>query len=110
MKNRVITASLTAYYSRRDIYGNCYWAFEYTDSATGCTVRGTVSGGESNIRQIMFEMNGGNYEPYNTLWYSHELPIRKFNSLTRDWPHAGCNPVELARWIRERMTSKEAVA
>jgi hypothetical protein len=35
--------------SKRDVYGNCYYAFRYTDADTGKEVCGTISGGESNV-------------------------------------------------------------
>lgn len=52
---------LTAYHSARDRAGNCYWAFQYRDIATGRCVQGTVSGGESNIAAIRLELNGGQW-------------------------------------------------
>lgn len=99
-----IIATLTAINSRRDVYGNCYWAFTYLDHATGKTVRGTISGGESNVRSIMFELNGGKWEGVDIAFQVNELPIREFNRLTKGWAYAGCTPKELAAFIRAELT------
>ncbi len=101
---RTIIATITPHYSRRDIYGNCYWAFTYTDHEKDRSVSATISGGDSNIRCIPYHLNGGNYEPRNVqVNLPEELPIRQFNRMTKEWPHAGCNPEELAAWIKRNL-------
>lgn len=104
MSNPPITAILTALHSRRDTYGNVYWAFRYRDVASGRTVCGTISGGESNVRSIMYAMNGGSWEPRTTHYEVAELPIRAFNRETKGWDYAGCTGEDLAAFIRERLT------
>ena len=96
---KTIKAILDCLNSRADMYGNCYWAFRYTDSATGKQVVGTVSGGESNISAVIREM-GLDWE---SIYYTrHELPIREFNRTTKDWPYAGCSPKDdLVPFIRK---------
>ena len=94
--------------SRRDTYGNCYFAFKYTDTATDQTVSATVSGGHSNIASIPFYLHGGSFEPRDIHVYDTELPIREFNRLTKSWPYAGCVPEELAKYIQR--TIKDAKA
>lgn len=103
MNQSPIIAALTAINSRRDSFGNCYWAFTYTDHQTGKTVQGTVSGGESNVRSIMHELNGGNWEPRNVAFNTRELPIREFNRLTKGWSYAGCTGTELVAFIRREL-------
>lgn len=94
-----IKGILEAINSKRDRNGNCYWALRYTDTATGKTVEGTVCGGESNIRGIMYQMNGKSWEPRNIHFATQELMIREFNRLTKNWPYAGCTPEDLTKFI-----------
>lgn len=103
MNTTTTAGSLTCINSRADIYGNRYFAFTYFDAETGKEARGTVCGGESNVRQIMFEMNGGSWEPRSISFAAYELPIREFNRLTKGWPHAGCTGVELVASIRSQI-------
>jgi hypothetical protein len=91
--------------SRADIYGNRYFAFRYTDTATGKTVSATISGGQSNISSIPYYLHGQSYEPRDIHYTSEELPIREFNRLTKTWPHAGCTPEDLAQWIKTALIS-----
>ncbi len=92
-----IKAILEAIYSKRDRNGNCYWAFKYTDTATGKQIVGTISGGESNIAAIRRVMG----LDFDTCHYSvTEMPIREFNRLTKTWAYAGCPPDALAEYIR----------
>lgn len=97
------TATLNAYNSRRDFAGNCYWAFTFTDHATGKVVRGTISGGESNIKGITFGWSEKN-EWDRSIAYNHEeLKIREFNRLTKGWPYAGCPCEDIANFIRSEL-------
>lgn len=96
-------ATLETLNSRRDRAGNCYFAFTYTDHATGKTVSATVTGGEANVRGILFELNGKSWEPRNVFTTSRELPIREFDRTVKGWPHAGCVPVELAAFVRAEL-------
>lgn len=98
-------ASLNCFNSRCDTFGNCYYAFVWTDNATGRTVCGTISGGESNVRSILYHMNGGNWEPRNVFFTSTELPIREYNRAVKGWPYAGCTGDELAAFIRKGLAS-----
>jgi hypothetical protein len=86
--------------SKRDTYGNCYYAFRYTDANSGQEVVGTISGGESNVYAAKRYLA----EDANEIRaiYS-ELPIRQFNRLTKDWKHAGCPPEEIARFIKRSL-------
>ncbi len=96
-------ASLETLNSRRDRAGNCYFAFVYTDHATGKTARGTVSGGEGNVRGIVYELNGKSWEPRNVLTSSRELGVREFDRMVKGWPYAGCTPAELAAFVRAEL-------
>lgn len=93
--------------SRADRYGNRYFAFRYTDCASGRTVEGTISGGESNISSIPYYLHGQSHEPRDIFRpQNDELPIREFNRLTKNWPYAGCGPEDLANWIKEQLANK----
>lgn len=98
-----ITGILECLNSKRDRAGNCYFAFVYADAASGKTARGTICGGESNVRQIMYELNGGSWDPRSVHYTSSELPIREFERLTKEWAHAGCTGPELVAFIRQQL-------
>lgn len=92
---------LTAYYSKPDSAGNRYWAFAYTDAETGDTVRGTTTGGEVNINAIRMELNGGHWPPpQQYVCATIGMAIREWGRMTKEWPHAGSQPAELAEFIR----------
>lgn len=97
-----IIASLKCYNSRADIYGNRYFAFRYLDHETGKVACGTVSGGESNIRSMMYEFNGGQWKE-NFHFTTNELPIREYNRMVKGWPHAGCRPEDLAAFVKREL-------
>jgi len=103
-----IVAILECLSSETDRNGNRYWAFQYTDCLTGKTVSGTISGGESNIRQIMYVMNGGDWEPRN-IYYTHtELKKSEFKKLTEHWAYAGCRAEdEIVPFIKTALTKGE---
>lgn len=92
--------------SKADIYGNRYFAFRYTDTATGKTVSGKISGGQSNISSIPYYLHGESYEPRDIYYTNEELPIRQFNHLTKQWSYAGCQPQDLAQWIKAALADK----
>jgi hypothetical protein len=97
--------TLNIIYSRRDTYGNCYFAFEAFNPETGKTARGTISGGESNIRGAELELRGRWPARGEPRWYVIEspLPVREFNRTTKGWEYAGCTPAELLQFIRARV-------
>lgn len=84
--------SLNIYNSRPDFAGNCYWAFEVTDS-DGHSVRATISGGERNITAAFPEAG------YNT----SELKIREFDRMVKGWPYAGCPHQEIRQFTMARL-------
>ena len=90
-----------AVHSKRDSYGNVYWAAYVTEVATGKTVAFTVCGGESNIRGIAFERSG---EWKNDYYFTvSELPIRQFNKQTKNLPYGGCTPKELWEYVKKEL-------
>jgi hypothetical protein len=104
--NTPITGILEIFNSRRDSNGNCYWAFTYTDVATGKTVSANISGGESNISGIRRHLNPEVEGWDRSIKYSTtELPIREFNRLKKDWPYAGCASEDIAEFIREQLVA-----
>lgn len=88
--------------------GERQWAFAWVDCATGESVQAMISGGDSNIRSMVFHLNGGSWEPHSTYQYVSELGKREFNRTTKDWPYAGCHPEELAKFVRENLAAKIA--
>lgn len=90
--------TLTSINSRRDIYGNCSWAFIYINES-GKEVRAIISGSESNIRSIITAAKWDWKEVYYT---NRELKIREFNKFVKGWEYAGCTPQELTKFIAER--------
>lgn len=95
-----IKARLTAINSKADMYGNCYYAFEYHDYATGKVIQATISGGESNIYNILLYTGAANDWDRSILFNREELPIRKYNRLVKDWVYAGCDSKSLADYIK----------
>ena len=83
------------------MYGNCEWAFCYTNAETGKVAKGKISGGRSNIKRILFELNGKSWEPHNVVVVENELGIRAFNRLVKDWRYAGSQPEDLAKFVKE---------
>lgn len=98
-----IKATLEAIHSAPDIYGNRYWAMIYTDHRTGKVVKGTISGGESNIYGVRLETpaakKSNNWDG-SVLFQVSCLKIREFNRLVKDWPYAGCLPADLWKFIK----------
>jgi hypothetical protein len=90
--------------SRRDIYGNCYFAGVYTDGRTDQSVSAAISGGESNARataRLLGERWGG-----RIMIIDKEVPIREFDRWTKTIPHAGCTPEEIARNLVQLLNEK----
>jgi hypothetical protein len=101
----MITGILNCINSRADMYGNRYWAFKYTDSETGKTVMGKISGGESNVYSIVREMG----QTSETVHYfrTMDVPIREYNRLVKTWEYAGCRPEELVSFIHKALYSED---
>lgn len=88
-----IRAILTVYTAARDRNGNCYHSAEYTDTASGATVRFRDIGGSGNMDNLPALM-GLTLPGYTSLidWDQvrmdrQTLPIREYNRLTKDWPY-----------------------
>lgn len=74
-------AILTLYSSRRDLYGNCYYAVEvYTEK--GKSARGTINAPNIDTRDCREKLK----------WWvrPQELPIREFNKFTKGMEYIGC--------------------
>ena len=103
--SRTITATLTTYNSKADRAGNRYWAFQWFDHETGKVVCAKISGGESNINAIRAYWNNPQGWDDCIVCLSKELGIREFAKLTKDWTYAGCNPEDLAKFIRNSLAA-----
>ena len=102
-----LKSTLTAINSKRDKNGNCYWALRWLDHETGKVVEGTVSGGESNINGIRRCWNPKLDDwDRSILFQKQELPIREFNRLVKNMPHAGCRPKDLSAFIQKEMNNE----
>ena len=94
------TATLEAHYSKRDRTGNCYWALRFIDHETGNAVCARGCGGESNINSIRYYWNNPNGWDGSVRCVTIEHGKRDFKQMTKHWPHAGCDPEQLAQFIR----------
>ncbi len=94
----MIKAIVIGYHSKRDTYGNVYWAFAWTDTETRHQAHGKICGGESNLMVAIRHMDLG-----DVFTVTKQLGVRDFNRLTKDWPHAGCTPDEIAACIRSQL-------
>ncbi len=98
-----IKALLEVIYSKRDMYGNCYWAGQLTETSTGKVVSFTISGGEGNITGAASVLYGFGSQAWTTM--ETMLPIREFNRLTKKWPYFGCPPEEIAGNIKKALVA-----
>ena len=80
---------LTIYNSKRDTYGNTYYAFQLTHLEK-ILANGAVASNNFNTREL--HENGIEY-------VFQELPVREFNRLTKDWPYAGCKWEDIRQHI-----------
>lgn len=72
---------VTIYNSKRDYYGNCYWAYEFSDLGKIIS-KGKIAA--DNFPTLELRAMG--------IEYTHtELPIREFNKLTKNWEYHGCH-------------------
>ena len=99
------TAILEVFNSKADYAGNRYFAFTFTDIKSGKSVSATISGGESNLKAVMFNFNGSGDWDRSIRFSVNEMGIRAFNRLTNGWPYAGCNPDELRDFIKKSLDS-----
>lgn len=95
-KEPKIKAILIIFNSKRNTYGNVYWAFKYVDTLTGDEVEGTISGGESNITASVKHLG---LDWGSCCLIRKELSIREFKRETKSWKHAGCLPDDIAKYI-----------
>jgi hypothetical protein len=98
-----ITGLLKAINSKSDIYGNRYWAMEFTDFKSGKVVVGSVSGGESNIYGLLRYWNKKGDWDGSILFETEEMPIRKFERHTKAFNYAGCGSEELADYLKAEL-------
>lgn len=71
---------LTIYNSKRDTYGNTYWAFQLTQGWK-TLANGTVASNNFNTREL---------REAGIEYVYQELPVREFKQLTKDWQYCGC--------------------
>lgn len=107
-----INSVLTCFNSKRDKFGNCYYAFRFHDCQTGSTVEGKVGNcGESNVYAVRRIWNPEIDDWDRTMEFrTEELPIRKFDKMIKDWEYAGTQPEEIAQFIRDRLTAPDPFA
>lgn len=99
----MIKAIIEAVNSKRDRNGNCYWFMRYTDTKSGKTIEGTISGDESNVRSIIREMD----MEYSDVYFNViELPIREWNQQNKNMEYAGCRAEEIVKFINSRLTNE----
>lgn len=105
-----ITSRLEVIHSNRDTNGNVYWALRFTDLITHKSVKGTVCGGEGNIKGIQRCWNP-ELNDWDRSIQIIDLPlkIRAFDRLTKDWDHLGCGSEDLTEAIKARLESQPAL-
>lgn len=74
-------------------------AFRWVDPLTGHFVEAKISGGESNVTAAARHILGWN-GPFPYFYTVKEMKWREFERETKEMPYAGCNPEELAEFIR----------
>lgn len=98
-----IHSTLEILNSKRNKYGNCEWAFRFTDHETGKVAQGKISGNDSNIYAVRMGWSKKSEWDRGINVIREELMIRDFRTLTKDWEYAGCTPDDLRAWIREKL-------
>ncbi len=89
-------ATIQIFVSKRDIYGNVYGAFAYTDHATGKVVKGLV-GSHGNVATTFRYSDG-------FLVHTEVMPIRQWNRLTKGWEYAGDGCEDTQKFISEKLS------
>lgn len=82
--------------SRADVYGNRYFAASVTNTLTGATASGTISGDDSNISYALHKMYD-DYESYRI--FRSEMGYREFHRLTKHMEYMGCTPDDINPFI-----------
>lgn len=92
---------LTAYSSKPDFYGNSYHAFTMTDADDHSrSISATISG--NNVRFIMLNFDGSGDWDRSIVYTEEQLPIRRFNALTKGWPYLG-GVEDIQKYVHENM-------
>ena len=99
---------LHAFHSLKDRAGNLYWAFRFTEYATGKRVEGFIGActGDSNLYGVLFGWSVPNKWDRSIEWQVTPMPIREFDRMKKGWPYAGSQPEEIAKWIKARLTEQ----
>lgn len=103
------TGYLTAYWCRNRSSGTSYWAFMFVDVETGIEVKGKISGGESNIYGILRYWNVVNDWDRSIQFECVKMKEREFDRMVKGWEYAGCLPMELANFIRNKLGKPQRV-
>ena len=99
-----IKGILTRVYSFRDRCGNCYHAVRYVDTASGHCVEGSISGDNTGlVPRLLYPVNTWQ----SILYQDQGMGYRDFSRLTKNWPHWGSQPEEIADHIREALKGKK---
>ncbi len=77
-----INGVLTIYHSRRDMYGNVYYAVSLSNDRFDVVARGTIAADNVDTRDCREQLG----------WHIErvEMPIRDYNRMVKTWPHYGC--------------------
>lgn len=101
-----IHATIEMINSQADAAGNRYWAFRYIDHKSGRSIVATISGGESNINGIRLHMGRVDGWDGGIQTFRCEMRKREFKNLTADWPYAGCDPSEIAEFVKKSLKTR----
>mgnify|MGYP000888536125 FL=1 len=86
-----IMGVLTIYHSRRDMYGNVYYAVSLANDQFEVVASGTIAADNVDTRDCREQLG----------WHIErvEMPIRDYNRLVKKWPHYGCRWEEIKQHL-----------
>jgi len=99
--------SIYPIYSKRDKFGNCYWAFRALNLENGNMTEATISGTEGNIKcSTLYFTKEETYEAANKviiMQEAKEMPIRAFDKFVKPLEYAGDTPQKIASFILSKI-------
>lgn len=97
----VVRLVVIHFHSRRDQAGNCYWAFRCIEPMTGGMVEGRHGGGDANLQQALWDLDGDAPPGRKVLRIEKEMGVREFERYVKEFPYAGCAGGSIAKHIAD---------
>ena len=98
------TATLNIFNNLKDPYNK---AFLFIDHETGNRVGAVISGGVSNLKAITRHWNVPNDWDRSILINEIDLKAKEYKHTTQGWEYAGCQPEEIADFIRKELSKDQ---